>query len=505
MTAPAAVAETHVSVVFFVGDRAYKLKKPVAPGFLDFSTRELREAACHREVELNRRLAPDVYLGVADVLGPDGEPCDHLVVMRRLPADRRLSRLVTAGNDVDGELRELARLLASFHAAAARTPEIAEAATARAVHRRWHRNFVEMQPFVGTLLDPAMFEDVKALADRYIEGREDLFTGRIHADRIVDGHGDLLADDIFLLDDGPRVIDCIEFDDGLRANDVLADVAFLAMDLERLGAPRAAERFLAAYREFSGDAWPASLAHLYIAERAVVRSKVACLRADQGDAGARDQAARLLELARDHLQTGRVRLVLVGGLPGTGKSTLAAGLSGARGWTMLRSDEVRKDRAGIGHTEHVPADYGRGLYSAEQTRATYQELLARARTALARGETVILDASWTDARWRAAARAVADETATELVELRCTARPQVAAARVAARRDRGVDASDATHAVAAAMAATADPWPTARPVDTTAPPAETLAAVVRELDGIGERRTTVPSGTSDSGAHEIAV
>ncbi|MGQ0432318.1 MAG: hypothetical protein ACT452_07920, partial [Microthrixaceae bacterium] len=126
MTPPAAVAETHISVVFFVGDRAYKLKKPVAPGFLDFSTRELREGACHREVELNRRLAPDVYLGVADVVGPDGAPCDHLVVMRRLPADRRLAALVAAGADVDDHLRELARLVAAFHAAAPRSPEISE-------------------------------------------------------------------------------------------------------------------------------------------------------------------------------------------------------------------------------------------------------------------------------------------------------------------------------------------------------------------------------------------
>src|SRR5512139_27960 len=118
--APAAVSETHIGVVFLVGDRAYKLKKPVDLGFLDFSTREKRLLACRREVELNRRFAPDVYLGVADVHGPDGELCDHLVVMRRMPLDRRLSALVRAGRPVDGPLREVARGIAVWHARAPR-------------------------------------------------------------------------------------------------------------------------------------------------------------------------------------------------------------------------------------------------------------------------------------------------------------------------------------------------------------------------------------------------
>jgi hypothetical protein len=504
VTEPAAVAETHISVVFFVGDRAYKLKKPVSPGFLDFSTRELREAACHRELALNRRLAPDVYLGVADVLGPDGRPLDHLVVMRRLPAERRLAALVSAGTDVSGNLRDLARLLATFHAAARRGPEISEAATPRAIRRHWHRNFTEMCDFVGTILDPAVFDRVKALADRYVDGREDLFERRIADGAIVDGHGDLLADDIFCLEDGPRVIDCIEFDDGLRANDVLADVAFLAMDLERLGAAEEAERFLDAYREFAGETWPASLAHHYVAQRALVRSKVACLRAGQGDAASESQARRLLELAQAHLERGRVRLVLVGGLPGTGKTTLAAAISDARAWTLLRSDEVRKDCAGLAHSERVDEPYREGLYSVEHTDATYAELLTRARTALEHGESVVLDASWSDGRWRSAARAVADETGSDLVELRCTTGPRIARARIAARRRAGDDVSDATPAIGAAMAATADPWPTATRVDTTGEAATTLAGVLPALDEPkgGVSRTTSVTGTSGPGPRE---
>src|SRR5688572_21999632 len=140
MTMDAALAETHASIVLFAGDRAYKVKKPVSLGFLDFSTREKREAICRREVELNRRLAPDVYLGVADVVGPDGELCDHLVVMRRMPHDRRLSTLVGEGRPVDDDLWHLAHLVAAFHARAERSATADAAASPGALAGRWSDN-----------------------------------------------------------------------------------------------------------------------------------------------------------------------------------------------------------------------------------------------------------------------------------------------------------------------------------------------------------------------------
>jgi len=160
---------------------------------------------------------------------------------------------------------------------------------------------------------------------------------------VRDGHGDLLAEDIFLLDDGLRVLDCIEFNDRLRHGDVLADVAFLAMDLERLGEPALAARFLDWYREFSGRPHPSTLVEHYIAYRAHVRAKIACLRHAQGDPDAANEAAMLLTLAVRHLERGGVRMVLLGGLPGTGKTTLGPALADATGWSLLRSDEVRRD------------------------------------------------------------------------------------------------------------------------------------------------------------------
>ena len=484
----AAVAETHSGVVFFTGDRAYKLKKPLDLGFLDFRERAARKLACHREVELNRRLAPDVYLGVADVLGPDGQPCEHLVVMRRLPDSRRLSALAAAGEPVSDGLRQLARVLAAFHAAAATAPEIDAAAGRDALAARWEANAAEMVPFTGRVFGPGLAGRVITLARRYLAGRAPLFAARVAAGRARDGHGDLLADDIFLLNDGPRVLDCLDFDDSRRWDDVLADVAFLAMDLERLGRPELAGEFLAAYREFSGDNWPASLAHHHIAYRAQVRAKVTALAAGQAGEGtprgaqAARAAAGLLELSARHLEAGQVRLILVGGLPGTGKSTLAARVAGELGAVLLRTDELRKQLAGLDPATPAPAAFGQGLYTPEMTVATYRELLGRARVALGAGETVVADASWHDPAWRAQATAVAAQTSSGLAEFRCVLPLETIMERITGRAGTG-DASDATADVVRRLASSLAPWPSATDIDTSQAPADVARAVLRVLRG----------------------
>jgi aminoglycoside phosphotransferase family enzyme/predicted kinase len=480
----AQVRETHSAAVFMVGDRAYKLKKPVDLGFLDFRDLTARAAACAREVELNRRLAPDVYLGVADVVGPDGAICDHLVVMRRMPDDRRLSTLVRAGADVDNGLRHLAHLVAAFHSRAGRPPGAAAAASRDALAARWADNTASLLDHGRGVVDLDEVLEVDALAARYLAGRNALFERRIAEGRAVDGHGDLLSDDIFLLDDSPQVLDCIEFDDSLRFGDALADVAFLAMDLERLGRPDLAERFMAAYREHADDTWPASLAHHHVAYRAQVRAKVGVISVGQGAKAAASEAHTLLGLARRHLEVGAVRLVLVGGLPGTGKSTLAAGIADALGATVIRSDEVRKELAGLRPDEPAPAEFGKGLYHPASTAAAYREILRRAEIALALGEGVVLDASWTAERWRGDARNVAGRTSTDLVELQCSAPTDLAARRIHRRLTARGDPSDATPEIAAQLAMVQEPWPTAAVVDTSSGPAE---ALVKALARLGPR------------------
>ena len=459
------IAETHAGLVVLVGDRAYKSKKPVRTAFLDFSTPDRRAAALRRELELNRRISPDVYLGLGRFSGPD-QAAETVLVMRRMPADRRLSTLVLAGAPVQDALCDLARLMAAFHTRAGRGPGIAVDGAAVALGGRWRANAAELGCYRGALLPDGLVDEIDRLATRFVAGRAMLLARRCADGRVVDGHGDLIADDVFCLHDGPRVLDCLDFDDHLRHVDALDDVAFLAMDLERLGRPDLGAAFLDAYAEFSGDPAPASLRHHYIAYRALVRAKVACLRHDQTGARADAEAAvRYAELAHAHLRRGAVRLALVGGLPGTGKSTIAGALADRCGAVLLSSDRVRKELAGLDPTESATAGFREGLYSAEHTEALYRQLLERADALLARGESVVVDASWTSSGHRGAAAALAARLSSDLIALECRAPAEVAAQRI---RSRGAVASDATADIAVAMAAAADPWPDAVVVDTTA-------------------------------------
>lgn len=461
------IRETHTSVVFFVGDRVHKMKKPLDLGFLDNRTRAARESVCHREVDLNRRLAPDVYLGVADVHGPDGQVCEHLVEMRRLPDERRLAALVARGESIDTVVDSVARQVAGLHAASPRDPAIDRCASIGFLTDLWRQSLGHLERLPVGIDASGLLARIRNSANRYLEGRAPLFAARIDEGRAVDGHGDMLADDIFCLDDGPRIIDCLEFDDELRYGDGALDIAFLAMDLERLGDRAGAHRLLRAYAEFSGDACPTTLMHHYIAYRALVRAKVTALRHDQGDAASREVSLGLLEQVARNLDRGRIRLVLVGGLSATGKTTLARLIGTHLDAVVLRSDVIRKELAGLDPATDASDDVGSGLYTPEHTDATYAELLRRARIALSLGTSVVLDATWLSESRRDAARRVGAEAVADTVEIECCADPAVLLRRIVSRRERGGDASDATPAVLDEQLHRREEWPSARVIDTT--------------------------------------
>ncbi len=471
-----AVRETHIGVVFLVGDRVYKLKKSVSLGFLDFGTRARRHAACLREVELNSRLAPDVYLGVATVSDVDGGLGEPLVVMRRMPEDRRLSTLVHAGVPLSEEISKLARVLAAFHAAAERGPHVDAEGAVAALSARWEASFAQVDEVGAEVVPAEARAEISRRTRDFLAGRAELFASRLARGRIVDGHGDLLADDIFLLDDGPRVLDCLEFDDHLRRLDGLDDLAFLAMDLERLGRPDLGTLLLDRYAEYSGDPAPASLRAHYIAYRAFVRVKVACLRHAQGDPSAAAEALAYTDIVLRHLRRGAVRLVLVGGLPGSGKTTIAGRIADELGAVLVSSDRVRKELAGLDPRQHVPAPYRSGIYSPEHTERTYTEMLHRAGELLSRGEPVVLDASWSAAAERDLAGKLAERTRSTLVPLRCTAPAAVTDGRL---RTRSGSLSDADPVIAHAMTADEEPWPQARDVDTSGTPDAALTEALR--------------------------
>ncbi|GAB0102719.1 bifunctional aminoglycoside phosphotransferase/ATP-binding protein [Nocardia sp. JMUB6875] len=468
--------ETHTGLVVLFGDRAYKVKKPIATDFLDFSTPEARNRALRRELALNRRWASDVYLGLAYLTDPLGGPSEPVLVMRRMPESRRLSTLVEHDEIGHVQLDELAHVLAQFHRNARRGPEIDRAGSPDALRARWRILLDGLRSQPADELDPALVARVELLARRFVDGRAPLLAERIATGRILDGHGDLLTEDIFALPDGFRILDCLDFDDDLRHVDGLDDAAFLAMDLEFRGRPDLSRRFLDDYLRAAEDTPPASLRHHYLAYRATVRAKTNRIRAAQGEPGYADHARRHVDLAVRHLESGAVRLALVGGLPGTGKSTVATALARETGAAVISSDTVRAELRRIGEITGTAGIFGAGAYTPEAKARVYARMRDLARERLTHGVSVILDAAWTDVTERARATLLAIDTHTDLIALRCECPPDLAAKRI---RNRRPGDSEATADIAIAMAANTSPWPSATGLNTTEPIEDTLALATR--------------------------
>jgi aminoglycoside phosphotransferase family enzyme/predicted kinase len=472
----AQVRETHTGIVFLVGDKAYKAKKPLMTDFLDFSTPERRERACEDEVALNQRLAPDSYLGVAHFSGPGTGPTEPVIVMRRYPDTARLASLVKHGEPVHQHLNGIAERLARFHETARRSRDIDAAGRNRAVSARWQQNLVELEPHSGATIPRESLGELARLATQFISGREAVFVQRIADRRIVDGHADLLADDIFCMPDGPALLDCLEFDDQLRYVDGIDDAAFLAMDLEFLGRKDLGDYFLDEYSRRADDAAPRALRDFYIAYRALVRAKVDCIRVAQGHRDAAIDAGKHMDIALDHLRAGTVRLILIGGGPGAGKTTLSHALAEKIGAQVISTDDVRRELQQSGALVGGVGELDTGLYTPENKATVYDEVLRRARSSLSGGRSVILDGTWHDARQRERAHGVANETSSLIVEFRCSLPIGEATERI---EKRPISASDATPEIAAALAETDTEPEGSHHIDTGRPLAESVAEAVQ--------------------------
>ncbi len=402
---PSAVklATTHASWVFLTDTDAWKLKRPVDYGFLDFTTPEKRRLDCEAELVLNRRLAPDVYLGVVPVrrdarghsFSRGGEIVDHAVRMRRLDDDDSAAAWIRDGRPLGPELAGLASRLADFHRS---HPGKAELGSPEALAVSVEENFAQLEPRLGQGVDEATFRGVRAWQERFLRDRADLLRGRVARGFISEGHGDLRLDHWYV--GGSLLIDCIEFNERFRHMDGAADLAFLAMDLEVHGHPEMASWLLSRYAERRDDPGLYRVIDFYLSYRAWVRGKVALFQAsDPGRAGAkRREAATHFALAESYTRPpDRPRPVIaVGGLIGSGKSTLAEAIAYSLALPLVSSDRLRKLASAV-----APA------YDEASRRAVYDELFRRAEPVLESARGVVLDASFWKQELRFAARDLA--------------------------------------------------------------------------------------------------
>jgi len=491
--------ETHISWVLLAGDYAYKLKKPLDLGFLDFSTLASRRKACDDEVRLNRRLCPDVYLGVVDVreregsyfVGGPGRTVEPAVRMRRMPEEGMLPELLNRDAVTPALVRRIARRLARFHASAVTGPGVDEHGSPAAVTAAWWQNFAQVQPYIGRTLAPEAFRHTLAFVESFLGDQASLLERRAAGGRVRDGHGDLHAASVCVEGRRLHFFDCIEFNVGFRCTDVAAEVAFLAMDLEHYGRADVAAAYVDAYVAASGDHELRQLLAFYECYRAFVRGKVTSFRLDQPGLDG-ESAARLTAEARAYFDLAWAHagglpsplLVASMGLPASGKTTLARALSGRLGLVHLESDVIRKELAGLPPTARVGGVFGKGLYDPAMTRRTYARVLRRAARWLRRGYPVVVDATFGDPAQRAALRRLAARVGARFVVLVCQADEETAKRRLAARAGRADTASDARLDLWPALRAAFVPrheMPEAAMVDTTRPPEE---AVERAMEAI---------------------
>lgn len=508
--------QTHLSYVFLTGRRVYKFRKAVDLGFVRFTSRGERNADCLREVALNRRLAPDVYLGVAPLLhGPvrigavaeglaraqdGGGDEEHCVVMRRLPSGRDALTLLGRGELSGAQIERAAAFVARFHdrhGMGTPAPFGAEEWLLRCIGpMQDNLRLLGSAPAERAARDA--LARLEAATREFAERNADRFERRRLAGRAVDGHGDLHLQHLWYEHDDadPIAIDCLEFSESLRRIDAAAEVAFPAMDLRYRGAAPLAERFLRVYARERDDFDLYGVVDGFASYRAAVRAKVARVAAadpaidPEQRAQAGQSARRHLELAVQMFAArGAGALVLVGGIVGTGKSTAAAELADAAGAVVIASDRVRKRLAGLAPTERSGNGLDEGLYDPAQGGRVYAGLLERAAPVLGSGRIALLDATWSRAADRERARRFARErgAATLFIETRCAA--SVARERLARRKAQGADPSDAGpefHARSAARFEPPEEWPAAehRVVETDrADWREALRAIAADLPG----------------------
>ena len=464
------VIETHISRVFLAGDYAYKVKKPVALGFLDFSTLDARRFFCKEELRLNRRTAPELYLAVVPItearggvhVGGSGEALEYAVEMRRFPQEALAEHVARRGELDSRRIDAIAEAVAAFHAAAPAAFREGDYGSAASVIGPALANFDQLSPLVSDAGERAALGELRSWTEREAARLRSVFGARQREGFVRECHGDLHLGNIVFLEGRPVLFDCIEFDPALRWIDVINEVAFLVMDLLEHDLPAGAWRFLNAYLEATGDYGGVRVLRYYLVYRALVRAKIARMRETQpGDAKARGRAHRefgeYLALAASLSVPARPALIAMHGVSGSGKTAVAQRLLETLGAVRVRSDVERKRLHMLPAGARTRSAPGAGIYAPAATRLTYDRLARAARDALEAGYRVVVDAAYLARAERDAFRALARDAGAEFLIVSCEAPAEFLRERVAKREAAASDASEAGVAVLERQLATREP------------------------------------------------
>ncbi len=443
--------QTHISYVFLTGRFVYKIKKPVNFGFLDFTTLEKRKYFCEQEIVLNKRFSPDIYLGVKPVttdgkrffLNGPGEIVEYAVQMRQMPQDRMMGVLIKE-NEVDQRvITGIVQKLVPFYEKAATGPEIDFYGEIPQIRFNIEENFAQTESYIGRTLSRDRFETIKDYSFSFLENNADLFQERIRSKRIRDGHGDLYSANICIADD-IYIYDCIEFNERFRYGDIACDIAFLAMDLDFHHLDNLSGYLVDYFVELSGDRSLPDVLDFYKCYRAYVRGKIHSFSTDSKEINAEARtlslstAKKYFELAYRYAGGQKKPFLLVFfGLIASGKSTLARIIGGKLNIVPLNSDQIRKKMAGIQTTERKLEPFGKGIYSPDFSRLTYEKLREEAQGRLEMGEPVILDASYKNRAERLALLKMAQDISVPYCFILCHCPEQETRARLERRaKDR---------------------------------------------------------------------
>ncbi|MBI5588052.1 MAG: AAA family ATPase [Deltaproteobacteria bacterium] len=449
--------QTHISYILLAAEFAYKIKKPVDFGFLDFTTLDKRRFFCDEEVRLNKRLAPGIYLGVVPITKKDGgfrmegagEPVEYAVKMKRLSEDSILVRALERDEVSKDTIARIARVIAGFHKTAATDGRISSFGSPALIKKNTDENFIQTRAFIGHAISKRLYGRIKEYTDGFLSRNERLFIKRSGAGFIRDCHGDIHCEHISIAD-GINIFDCIEFNERFRFSDVAADAAFLSMDLDFRNRADLARLFETIYFKASGDTDGAGVLDFYKCYRAYVRGKVEGFKSMEPEVGWEERSLALLNARRHFHLSGlyssggfRPSLVVVCGLSGTGKSTVACLIAGKTGFVRLSSDALRKELAGVEPSAHRFEDYGKGIYSDEFTERTYGGLIERALSYLKEGRSVVLDATFSRRRFIDAAKEASAQSGAEFNIVECVADGETVKKRLLKRRTEEVKGAEA--------------------------------------------------------------